>query len=553
NNLSICYRCDTAIEPLTSEQWFVDVNKKISRKNNKSLKELSIEIVQSGEINIMPEKFQKVYYHWMNNLHDWCISRQIWWGHQIPAWNCKECGKVTVAREDPDMCVHCQSKNIEQEEDVLDTWFSSALWPFSTSGWPDKTKELSLFYPTSVLVTAFDILFFWVARMMMMGLKFMGEVPFKEVYIHAIVRDVEGKKMSKSKGNVIDPLTVMDQYGTDAFRFTLAALAVQGRDVRLAEERIKGYRNFANKIWNASRFALMNLEGYNARKIDSSTVSSSLVDKWILSRLHRLIREVEETLRDYKFNELAHLIYHFIWHEFCDWYLEMAKQNLYGQDESLKQSSRSVLQKVLTGVLRITHPFMPFVTEEIWQRLPDTEGSIMVAEFPVASDFIFDEEALKEMELVKGVITGVRNIRGEMNIPPSKQVNILMEIPDRGDRDIIRRNIGHIQNLARVDSASAEAVVAKPEASATAVFGENQVHVILEGLLDFKEEKERLRKQIKAIEKEMAVANKKLNNKQFLEKAPTQIVEEVREKVGSLGNKLEKLNQNLNLFESINV
>ncbi|MBW2222283.1 MAG: valine--tRNA ligase, partial [Deltaproteobacteria bacterium] len=292
-----CYRCKTVVEPFISKQWFVKV---------KPLAERALEAVEKGETTIVPKNWEKTYFEWMRNIRDWCISRQIWWGHQIPAWNCKECGNVTVAREDPDMCVYCQSKNIEQEEDVLDTWFSSALWPFSTSGWPDKTKELSLFYPTSVLVTAFDILFFWVARMMMMGLKFMGEVPFKEVYIHAIVRDVEGKKMSKSKGNVIDPLTVMDQYGTDAFRFTLAALAVQGRDVRLAEERIKGYRNFANKIWNASRFALMNLEGYNAHNIDSATVSSSLADKWIISRLHRLIREVEETLRDYKFNELAH-------------------------------------------------------------------------------------------------------------------------------------------------------------------------------------------------------------------------------------------------------
>jgi valyl-tRNA synthetase len=399
------------------------------------------------------------------------------------------------------------------------------------------------------LVTGFDILFFWVARMMMMGLHFMDDVPFKDVYIHALVRDAEGKKMSKSKGNVIDPLEVIDQFGTDAFRFTLAAFAVQGRDVKLSEERISGYRHFVNKIWNSARFVLMNLD--DEARVEQKDVRYPLAERWILTRLGQVSDQIIKSLDEYRFNDAASICYQFVWHEFCDWYIEMAKQDLYGEDESLRQSSRLVLQKVLTGVLRITHPFMPFITEEIWHRLPDTEGSIMVAEFPVASEFLSDEEAIAEMDLLKGVITGVRNIRGEMNIPPSKHVSILMEIPEGGDRDIIRRNIGHIQNLARVDSASAEAVVTKPEASATAVFGENQVHVILEGLLDFKEEKERLKKQIKAIEKDLAVANKKLNNNQFLEKAPREIVEEVREKVGSMDQKLEKLNQNLNLFEAI--
>jgi valyl-tRNA synthetase len=537
-----CYRCRSMIEPLLSKQWFVKVG---------PLAEKAKAAVKEGKTRIVPSNWEGVYYEWMNNIRDWCVSRQIWWGHRIPAWYCNACGEIMVAREEPESCLSCKSKDLRQETDVLDTWFSSALWPFSTLGWPDTTAELKTFYPTSVLVTGFDILFFWVARMMMMGLHFMGEVPFKDVYIHALVRDAEGKKMSKTIGNVIDPLEVIDQFGTDAFRFTLAALAAQGRDVKLSEERISGYRHFVNKIWNSARFVLMNLD--DEVNVEEKDIQHSLAERWILTRLGQVSDQITKSLDEYRFNDAANLCYQFVWHEFCDWYLEMAKQDLYGQNESLKQSSKFVLQTVLTGVLRITHPFMPFVTEEIWQRLPDTEGSIMAAEFPVASDFISDEEALKEMELVKGVITGVRNIRGEMNIPPSKHVSILMEIPDNGDRDIIRRNIGHIQNLARVDSASAEAVVAKPEASATAVFGENQVHVILEGLLDFKEEKERLRKQIKALEKEMAVSNKKLNNDQFLAKAPAEIVEEVREKVGTLGNKLEKLNQNLKLFESIDV
>jgi valyl-tRNA synthetase len=537
-----CYRCKSMIEPLLSKQWFVKVG---------PLAEEAIAAVKEGKTRIVPSNWEGVYYEWMNNIRDWCVSRQIWWGHRIPAWYCNACGEVTVAREEPASCHSCKSKDLRQETDVLDTWFSSALWPFSTLGWPDTTAELKTFYPTSVLVTGFDILFFWVARMMMMGLHFMGDVPFKDVYIHALVRDAEGKKMSKSKGNVIDPLEVIDQFGTDAFRFTLAAFAVQGRDVKLSEERISGYRHFVNKIWNSARFVLMNLD--EEVNVEQKNVRYSLAERWILTRLGQVSDQITKSLDEYRFNDAASLCYQFVWHEFCDWYLEMAKQDLYGDDGSRKQSSRDVLQMVLTGVLRITHPFMPFVTEEIWQRLPDTEGSIMVAEFPVASDFISDKEALKEMDLVKGIITGVRNIRGEMNIPPSKHVSILMEIPDSRDRDIIRRNISQIQNLARVDSASAEASVAKPEASATAVFDENQVHVILEGLLDFQEEKERLRKQIRAIEKELAVANKKLNNNQFLEKAPTEIVEEVREKVGALDQKLEKLNQNLNLFESIDV
>jgi valyl-tRNA synthetase len=537
-----CYRCKSMIEPLLSKQWFVKVA---------PLAEKAIAAVKEGKTRIVPSNWEGVYYEWMNNIRDWCVSRQIWWGHRIPAWYCNACGEVMVAREEPESCLSCKSKDLRQETDVLDTWFSSALWPFSTLGWPDTTAELKTFYPTSVLVTGFDILFFWVARMMMMGLHFMGDVPFKDVYIHALVRDAEGKKMSKSKGNVIDPLEVIDQFGTDAFRFTLAAFAVQGRDVKLSEERISGYRHFVNKIWNSARFVLMNLD--EEVNVEQKNVRYSLAERWILTRLGQVSDQITKSLDEYRFNDAASLCYQFVWHEFCDWYLEMAKQDLYGDDGSRKQSSRDVLKMVLTGVLRITHPFMPFVTEEIWQRLPDTEGSIMVAEFPVASDFISDKEALKEMDLVKGIITGVRNIRGEMNIPPSKHVSILMEIPESRDRDIIRRNISQIQNLARVDSASAEASVAKPEASATAVFDENQVHVILEGLLDFQEEKERLRKQIRAIEKELAVANKKLNNNQFLEKAPTEIVEEVREKVGALDQKLEKLNQNLNLFESIDV
>jgi valyl-tRNA synthetase len=538
-----CYRCKTVVEPFISKQWFVKV---------KPLAERALEAVEKGETTIVPKNWEKTYFEWMRNIRDWCISRQIWWGHQIPAWNCKECGKVTVAREDPDMCVYCQSKNIEQEEDVLDTWFSSALWPFSTSGWPDKTKELSLFYPTSVLVTAFDILFFWVARMMMMGLKFMGEVPFKEVYIHAIVRDVEGKKMSKSKGNVIDPLTVMDQYGTDAFRFTLAALAVQGRDVRLAEERIKGYRNFANKIWNASRFALMNLEGYNANNIDSSIVSSSLVDKWIVSRLHRLIREVEETLRDYKFNELAHLIYHFIWHEFCDWYLELIKPVLNQRDDNeSKLATQHTMIRVLANSLQLLHPIMPFITEEIWQKLPTTQESIMISPYPECDLKKIDGDAEKKMDLIIDVVNNIRNVRWEMNVPPSQMVEVILFSKNHESLEILQDCKGYIESLGKADSVIISDSVTKPKSAATAVAQDVEIFLPLKGVIDFAEEEKRLKKEIGKTMKDLDSVNKKLSNEDFLAKAPEDIIEKEKVKAGDLKEKQEKLEKGLNRIRKL--
>ena len=538
-----CYRCKTVVEPFISKQWFVKV---------KPLAERALEAVEKGETTIVPKNWEKTYFEWMRTIRDWCISRQIWWGHQIPAWNCKECGKVTVAREDPDMCVYCQSKNIEQEEDVLDTWFSSALWPFSTLGWPDKTKELSLFYPTSVLVTAFDILFFWVARMMMMGLKFMGEVPFKEVYIHAIVRDVEGKKMSKSKGNVIDPLTVMDQYGTDAFRFTLAALAVQGRDVRLAEERIKGYRNFANKIWNASRFALMNLEGYNAHNIDSSTVSSSLVDKWILSRLHRLIREVEETLRDYKFNELAHLIYHFIWHEFCDWYLELIKPVLNQRDDNeSKLATQHTMIKVLATSLQILHPIMPFITEEIWQKLPATQESIMISPYPECDLKKIDGDAEKKMDLIIDVVNNIRNVRWEMNVPPSQIVEVILLSKNHESLEILQDYRGYIESLGKADHVTISDSLERPKSAATAVAQDVEIFLPLKGVIDFAEEERRLKKEIGKTMKDLASVNKKLSNEDFLAKAPEDIIEKEKVKAGDLKEKQEKLEKGLNRIKEL--
>jgi len=540
NAIGHCYRCKTMIEPLLSKQWFVKVG---------PLAEDASRAVRDGKTRIYPANWETVYFEWMNNIKDWCVSRQIWWGHRIPAWYCEECGEVHVAREMPLNCQACKGKNLVQETDVLDTWFSSALWPFSTLGWPDQTDELNTFYPTSVLVTGFDILFFWVARMMMMGLHFMGDIPFKDVYIHALVRDAEGKKMSKSKGNVIDPLEVMDEFGTDAFRFTLAALAAQGRDIKLSEERILGYRHFVNKIWNAARLVLMNLD--TEGNVEEKDRVHSLPDRWILTRLGQVTEEITQAIEEFHFNDAANLCYHFIWHEFCDWYLEMAKQGLYGKNRDIKESTRAVAQEVLMGAVKLLHPFMPFVTEEIWEKLPGTEGSIMIARFPEASDYIKDENALKEMNLLMGVITGIRNIRGEMNISPSKKVNILIDVAEKEEADFLSSNLVHIKTLAKVEDATIASGIPKPEASATAVFGQNQIHVLLKGILDFQEERKRLGKQIEKIEKEIKVSNRKLSNKGFLEKAPAEIVEEVREKVETMTLKLEKLNQNLRFFAAI--
>ena len=535
-----CYRCKTMIEPLLSKQWFVKIG---------PLAEKAVEAVRSGRTRIIPATWENVYFDWMNNIKDWCISRQIWWGHRIPAWYCDECGEVIVAKEAPKKC-RCGSGALRQETDVLDTWFSSALWPFSTLGWPDRTEALKTFYPTSALITGFDILFFWVARMMMMGLHFMDEVPFRDVYIHALVRDAEGKKMSKSKGNVIDPLEVIEQSGTDAFRFTLAAFAAQGRDIKLSEDRIEGYRHFVNKIWNSSRFVLMNLNEDNGAAVKPA--DRSLPDRWILTRLGMVSDEIGHALDDYRFNDAASLCYQFVWHEFCDWYIEMAKEWLYGEDESLKRSVQLTLREVLAGVLRLLHPFMPFVTEEIWQRMPDVKGSIMKADFPGANDFISDKKALDDMELIMGIITGVRNIRGEMNIHPSKKVDMLMEIPDEKDIAIIKDNISHIRNLIKAGSLEIERHAAKPEASATTVLGHNQIHVLLKGIIDFEEEKKRIRKEIAKIQKDMEGDDRKLSSSAFMENAPPEIVEKVREKVHALKTKMEKLDKNLKFFEAIN-
>jgi valyl-tRNA synthetase len=535
-----CYRCKTMIEPLLSKQWFVKAG---------PLAEASSLAVEEKRTRIYPVTWEGVYFDWMRNIKDWCISRQIWWGHRIPAWYCEGCAEVTVAKEAPSQCRACGGRSLRQETDVLDTWFSSALWPFSTLGWPDSTDELKTFYPTAVLVTGFDILFFWVARMMMMGIHFMRDVPFRDVYIHALVRDAEGKKMSKSKGNVIDPLEVMDRFGTDAFRFTLAAFAAQGRDIKLSEERVLGYRHFVNKIWNGSRFVMMNLEG--AVETDRDRRTYTLEDRWILTRLGEVAQEVSKALDEYRFNDAASGCYQFVWHEFCDWYLEMVKPSLYGREEVMKGSVRGTMLEVLKSVLKLVHPFMPFVTEEIWQKLPGTKGSIMKADFPDAARAVRDEEASSQMQLLMAIVGAIRNIRGEMGIPPGKKVETVMEVPDQAQADFLNRYEAYIRNLAKVDAISLGASVSKPEGSATAVIGDVQVHVLLKGLIDVKEEKRRLTRETEKIIKELDGLRKKLANQAFLEKAPDEVVEEVRERVEGLTQRMGKVNQNLQILESM--
>jgi valyl-tRNA synthetase len=546
-----CYRCRTTVEPYLSRQWFVRV---------KRLAEKAIAAVKSGDTRIIPDVWTKTYFEWMDNIKDWCISRQIWWGHRIPAWTCENCHEVTVAMEPPGVCSACQGKVLVQETDVLDTWFSSALWPFSTMGWPEETQALKTFYPTSVLVTGFDILFFWVARMMMMGLHFRNEVPFKDVYIHALVRDAEGKKMSKSKGNVIDPLYVIDEYGADAFRFTLAALAAQGRDIKLSEDRIEGYRHFVNKLWNAARFSLMHLSEFRPDDVRLDAKNLSLADKWILSRLNSVAETVTGGLDEYRFNDAASALYQFVWHELCDWYLEIIKPLLYedfvpaGNSEanakkmprsSRYETTRFVLWSVLNETVRLLHPFTPFVTEEIWDKLPGTEGSIMKADFPRSTEDRDDREAEGAMAVLMGVVTGVRNIRGEMNVPPSLFVDVTVHSQDKPTRALLEERRDVVINLCRLKDFHVKAPGDRPPASATTVFGSCTIFVSLKDIIDLALEQERLNKEITKIMKELNGVQGKLGNRDFLQKAPDEVIEKVRQKEARLEEKRHKLQENL--------
>lgn len=538
-----CYRCKSAVEPMQSLQWFVKTT---------TLADRAIAAVQEGRTRIVPAKWEKDYFIWLENLEDWCISRQIWWGHRIPAWYCRECGEITVSLDSPTSCRSCRGTNLEQDLDVLDTWFSSALWPFSTMGWPEQTAELKKFYPTSVLVTAFDILYFWVARMMMMGLHFMGEVPFRDVYVHALVRDAQGRKMSKSKGNVIDPVDTMDQYGTDALRFTLAAFAVQGRDVKLSEERIEGYKHFINKIWNAARLLLMNLEGMEALERIPARPDRT-VHRWILSRVQRVIEEVQSDIEGYHFNQYANAMYQFVWHEFCDWYLEIIKQDIYGEDPGGKTLALSTAAEVLKNILILLHPLMPFVTEEIWRKMPRVQGSLAKASIPGVDPERLDPEAEEEMELIMAVINGIRNIRGEMNIPPAARVDAVCIEEDSRIRMLLNAHETIIREMARLASlqVGSSREIPKPRVAAGTMAKSVEVYVLLKDILDFDSESTRLQKELTKLEKEYSFTLKKLSNEDFLQKAPNDVIERERDKGTRLGEKLEKLRSHFERIRTI--
>jgi valyl-tRNA synthetase len=517
HTVGVCYRCKTVVEPLVSKQWFVQT---------KPLAEAAIKAVREGRIKILPRSWTKTYYHWMENIRPWCISRQLWWGHRIPAWHCDADGSVHVSRDDLQACPQCKGP-LRQDPDTLDTWFSSGLWPFSTLGWPDDTPELRTYYPTSVLVTGYDIIFFWVARMAMLGIHFGGDVPFRDVYLNGMVRDLEGQKMSKTKGNVADPLDVMAKYGTDAFRFTLAAIG-QGRDIRISEDRIEGYRNFANKLWNAARLVLSNLDGFDAAL--ARKTPPALADVWIESRLAVTVAEVRAGLRRYRFGDAASSVYQFLWHEYCDWYLEIAKLSLY-RPESPGQRARTqaTLVRVLEATLRLLHPFMPFITEEIWQRLPHKGESIMLAPYPRVAGKQRNPETEREMAVVMALVTAVRNIRGEMRIPPGTTLAATLR-PSRDGGAVFTANQALVDTLARARLV-VDPQATRPRNSAMAVIDGAELYVDLTGVVDLAGERQRLEKEIKRAAETVEFLKGKLARPEFAERAPAEIVARERERL----------------------
>ena len=592
-----CYRCKTVIEPLLTIQWYVRIE---------SLAAEAVKAVENKSISIIPDSWENNYFAWMRDINDWCISRQIWWGHRIPVWYCPDCKTaegisqgdliehiffepITVSdriaiqsgtyselrrlglskdeivnnskivrvpknvrsvcsREDIETCPECGGEVI-RDPDVLDTWFSSALWPFSTLGWPEQTEDLKTFYPTSVLVTGFDILFFWVARMVMMGLKFMGKVPFRDVYIHALVRDAKGQKMSKSKGNVIDPLIMIDKYGADAFRFSLAAFAAQGRDVRFSEERVEGYRYFINKLWNASKFMLVYKGAWTKQSMSVGDTRLDLGSRWILSRLAAATEEVHRNLEIYRFNDAANAVYQFLWHEFCDWYLEMSKPLLYNEEKAERIGVINCLYFVFEKVLQLLHPFMPFVTEELWSTVLEKEGSIMMSRF--GDDPMRDIDAEQKMGYMIDAVTGIRSIRGELNISPSVEVRAAIRTDSRDVESLFSENIEIFKKMARCKELQIGRDIKRPKGSAIAVMNEMDIYIPMEGLLDVEAEIARLQKEIAKVESSLVFINKKLQNGDYMNNAPKEVVEKERAKFDDLVQKEQKIEENLKLLRSI--
>ena len=540
HNVGHCYRCKTVVEPMISKQWFVSM---------KELAEPAIEAVRSGKTCFVPDRFSRTYFNWMENIRDWCISRQLWWGHRIPAYYCEQCGHTHVASQKPEVCCKCGCTELKQDEDVLDTWFSSALWPFSTLGWPEKTKELEYFYPTNVLVTGYDIIFFWVARMIFSGINAMGEVPFDHVLIHGIVRDSQGRKMSKSLGNGIDPIEVIDKYGADALRFSLAMGNSPGNDMRFYWEKVEAYRNFANKIWNASRFVMMNLEGGSILPIEECNLDAA--DKWILSRFNGAVREVTENMEKYELGMAAQRLYDFMWSEFCDWYIELTKPRLYGTDAAEKNTALSVLCFVLAGTMKLLHPFMPFITEEIYTHLPGSDETIMLSSWPECVDCGITVKDEERFEMVIDLIRSVRNLRAELNVPLSRRTELFIR-PVQLEAGFWKKCSVYIEKLAC--ASSAELIADKPENAdkmAAVVTAGGEGYIPMGELIDIVKEKERLLKEKDNLISEVARAQGKLSNEKFVAKAPETVINAERDKLVKYNDMLASVNARIAALEEL--
>lgn len=529
-----CYRCHTVIEPYLSEQWFVKMQ---------PLAEPAIKVVKDGEVSFVPDRFTKIYLHWMENTRDWCISRQLWWGHRIPAWTCQDCGEIIVARETPDKCPKCASSNLSQDEDVLDTWFSSALWPFSTLGWPNQTEDLAKYFPTNVLITGYDIIYFWVARMIFSALEFMDDKPFTDVVITGLIRDSEGRKMSKSLGNGVDPLEVIDKYGADAMRFMLATGTTPGNDQRFYWERVENARNFANKIWNASRFVMMNvadmayeemldIEGLGADELQAS-------DKWILHRLNETVETFNRLLERYEYGEVGRILYDFIWSDYCDWYIELAKLTLNGDDDEAKETTKSVLIYVLDKILKLLHPYMPFISEEIWQHIPHEGEALVVAEFPAHQAGLVYTDAADQMTMVMDTIRNVRNVRAEMNVPFSKKITLMIKASTHADAEVFRAGSRFISGLINTEELVVATDLVTPDKAMTVVTTGGQLFLPLAELIDTDKEIARLEKEKAKLEDEVARVDKKLGNQGFVAKAPAHVIQEEKDKQAGYQAKLD--------------
>ncbi|EHO83536.1 valine--tRNA ligase [Fusobacterium ulcerans] len=546
HNVGQCYRCQTVVEPRVSKQWFV---------KTETLAQKALEVVRNGEIKIMPKRMEKIYYNWLENIRDWCISRQLWWGHRIPAWYGPD-KYIFVARDEneaKEMAVKHYGKEVEliQEEDVLDTWFSSALWPFSTMGWPEKTKELETFYPTSTLVTGADIIFFWVARMIMFGLYEMKEIPFKDVFFHGIVRDELGRKMSKSLGNSPDPLNLIEEFGADAIRFSMIYNTSQGQDVHFSEKLLEMGRNFANKIWNVARFVIMNLEGFDVKSVNKEELKLELVDKWIFSRMNETSKEVADYIDKFQLDDAAKAVYEFLRGDFCDWYVELAKVRLYNDDEAGKASKTTaqyVLWTVLEAGLRMLHPFMPFITEEIWQKIKVEGDSIMIQQYPVADESLINRDIENSFEYIKDVISSLRNIKAEMGISPAKEVKVVIKTSDEMELKTLEDNYIFITKLAKIEELKYGKEMEKPEQSGFRVAGNSEVYMILTGLLNAEVEIKKIQEQIEKVQKDLDKVNAKLSDERFTSKAPAHILERERRIQKEHQDKMDKLTENLKNF-----